>query len=95
MLSLTSGSTRKSIGLMIIGLVAFIVYLVFFGDLAGFLKLLSTVDTKNYAFFYSLAILCVVLSVFFDSMIWHSLLDALKVNIRFRKTCYTTGLVTL
>lgn len=85
MLSLTSGSTRKSIGLMIIGLVAFIVYLVFFGDLAGFLKLLSTVDTKNYAFFYSLAILCVVLSVFFDSMIWHSLLDALKVNIRFRK----------
>jgi uncharacterized protein (TIRG00374 family) len=85
MLSLTSGPSRKSIILMIIGLVAFITYLVFFSDFDDFVELLTTLNFANYAFFYSLAILFIVMAVFFDSLIWHSLLEALKVKIKFRK----------
>ena len=84
-MSLTFAQTRKSIVLMILGLIAFILYLLFFGDFAGFLRVLSTLDLTNYSFFYSLAILCVVMAVFFDSLIWHSLLDALKINIKLRR----------
>ncbi len=85
MFVLTAFPTRKSLGLMTVGLVVFILYLIFFGDFSGFIKVLSTLDLKNYALFYSLAILFVVLAVFFDSLIWHSLLDALNVNIKFRR----------
>ncbi len=77
--------TRKTILLMFIGLIAFITYLVFFGDLQGFLTLLSTLNLRDYALFYSLAILSVVLAIFFDSLIWYYLLDALAVKIRFRR----------
>ncbi|MCW4029746.1 MAG: flippase-like domain-containing protein [Candidatus Bathyarchaeota archaeon] len=76
---------RKSLALLAVGLVAFILYLLFFGDFAGFISLLSTLDLKNYAIFYSLAILAVVLAVFFDSLIWYNLLNALRVQIRFRR----------
>ncbi len=85
MFAVASGKSRKSIAVMALGLVAFIVYLFFFGDFAGFLNLLSTLDLQNYTLFYSLAILCVVLAVFFDSLIWHSLLEGLRIKIRFRK----------
>jgi uncharacterized protein (TIRG00374 family) len=84
-MSIAFTQTRKSIVLMILGLIAFILYLLFFGDFPGFLTLLSTLNFTNYAIFYSLAILCVVMAVFFDSLIWHSLLDALKINIKFRR----------
>jgi uncharacterized protein (TIRG00374 family) len=77
--------SRRSIGLMIVGLVIFILYLLFFGDFVGFIKVLSTLDLRNYALFYSLAIFSVVIAVFFDSLIWYSLLDALRVKIKFRK----------
>ncbi len=70
---------------MIVGLVAFLLYLYFFGDFQGFLTVLSTLDIGNYALFYSLAIFAVVLAVFFDSLIWYYLLDALTVKIRFRR----------
>ncbi len=70
---------------MLVGLVAFIVYLVFFGDLKGFIAILSTLDLRNYAIFYSLAIFSLVLAIFFDSLIWYFLLDALAVRIRFRR----------
>jgi uncharacterized protein (TIRG00374 family) len=85
MLGLTSFPIRRCAAIMAVGLVAFIVYLWFFGDFPGFIKVLSTLDLKNYAMFYSLAIFSVVLAVFFDSLIWHSLLDALNVNIKFRR----------
>ena len=69
MLNPTTFPTRRSIGLMIVGLVAFILYLLFFGDFVGFLKVLSTLDLRNYALFYSLAIFAIVLAVFFDSLV--------------------------
>lgn len=81
----TTFPTRRSISIMIVGLVAFILYLLFFGDFVGFLKVLSTLDLRNYALFYSLAIFAVVLAVFFDSLVWYSLLDALHAKIKFRK----------
>jgi uncharacterized protein (TIRG00374 family) len=77
--------SRKSVSIMLVGLVAFIVYLFFFGDFQGFLTLLSTLDLRNYALFYSLAIFALVLAVLFDSLIWYYLLDALAIKIRFRR----------
>ena len=77
--------SRKSIGLMIVGLVAFILYLLFFGDFNGFLTVLSTLNLTDYAVFYSLAIAAVVLAVFFDSLIWYYLMDGLKVKMKFRR----------
>ena len=85
MLSLTAGPTKKSIGLMLVGLVAFIVYLLFFGDFAEFLRIMGSLDLEKYTLFYSLAIFMVVLAVFFDSLIWHALLDGLRVKIKFRR----------
>ena len=70
---------------MIVGLVAFILYLLFLGDFKGFINVLITLDLKNYALFYSLAIFAIVLAVFFDSLVWYSLLDALHAKIKFRK----------
>jgi uncharacterized membrane protein YbhN (UPF0104 family) len=70
---------------MIVGLIAFILYLLFFGDIRGFINLLSTLDLKSYAFFYSLAIFAVFTAIFFDSLLWYTLLDALHVRIKFTK----------
>ncbi len=77
--------TRKSVALMIIGLIAFILYLIFFADFAGFLNILSKLNLTQYALFYSLAIFAVVLALFFDSLIWYYLLDALHVKMKFRR----------
>jgi uncharacterized protein (TIRG00374 family) len=70
---------------MVIGLIAFIVYLVFFGDFQGFLTVLSTLNMGEYALFYSLAIAAVLLTVFFDSLIWYYLMDGLNVKMKLRK----------
>jgi uncharacterized protein (TIRG00374 family) len=77
--------THRSIILILVGLATFILYLFFFGDFQGFLTVLGTLDLRNYAIFYCLAILAVVMAVFFDSLIWYYLLDALRIRIRFRR----------
>lgn len=76
---------RKNIVFMASGLVAFILYLWFFVGFDGLFSLLSSLNMYEYSLFFSLAIGALFLGVFFDSLIWHSLLDALSVKVKLRK----------
>ena len=70
---------------MMLGLVAFIIYLVYFVGIGSLIQLVSQLDLQKYSLFYSIAIAALVASVVFDSMIWHSLLEGLKVKLSLKK----------
>lgn len=76
---------RKSAILMLVGSIAFIAYLYFFIGIGSLFDLLSRLNLGQYSLYYSIAILALFLSVFFDSMIWHSLLQGIKVKMQLRK----------
>ena len=70
---------------MILGLVAFIAYLDFFVKFDSLIKLLTSLNLAQYSLYYSLAVLSLVLMVFFDSLIFYYLLQGLKVKIKLTK----------
>jgi len=70
---------------MLLGLVAFILYLVYFVGVSSLVQLVSQLDLQKYFLFYSIAIAALLASVVFDSMIWHSLLEGLKVKLSLKK----------
>lgn len=70
---------------MVLGLVAFILYLWLFVGFDGLFTLLSKLNVYQYSLFLALAVGAFVGSVIFDSLIWHSLLDSLSVKVRLRK----------
>jgi glycosyltransferase 2 family protein len=76
---------RKSVAFMVLGLVAFILYLWFFVGFDGLFTLLSKLNVYQYSLFFSLAVGSLFLAVVFDSLIWHSLLGSLSVKVKLRK----------
>jgi len=70
---------------MLLGLLAFIVYLTSFVGISSLFELISKLNFEQYSLYYSIAIAALFLSVIFDSMIWHSLLQGLKVKMQLRK----------
>jgi len=70
---------------MLLGLLAFVVYLTFFVGISSLFDLISKLNFAQYSLYYSIAIAALFLSVFFDSMIWHSLLRGLNVRMKLRK----------
>ncbi len=70
---------------MVLGLVAFILYLWFFVGFDGLFNLLSKLNVYQYSLFFSLAVISLFLAVIFDSLIWHSLLGSLSVKVKLRK----------
>jgi uncharacterized protein (TIRG00374 family) len=70
---------------MVLGLVAFILYLWFFVGFEGLFNLLSKLNVYQYSLFFSLAVISLFLAVIFDSLIWHSLLGSLSVKVKLRK----------
>ena len=69
---------------MIIGLIVFFLYLYFF---VGFKELLFVVENLNsadYVFYYSLAVVAMVLSVLFVAAAWQDLLKSLSVKVKLR-----------
>ncbi len=76
---------RRSVIFLLLGLAAFILYLWYFVGFDGLLLLLSKLNLYEYTLFFSAAIVALVLSVFFDSLIWHSLLKPLKVKLKLTK----------
>jgi uncharacterized protein (TIRG00374 family) len=76
---------RKSVAFMVLGLVAFILYLWFFVGFNGLFSLLSKLNAYQYTMFFSLAVISLFLAVVFDSLIWHSLLSSLSVKVKLRK----------
>ena len=79
-------SLRKSIALMLAGLLVFIIYLYFFVGFAEILGVLQKVNPINYALFYSLAIITIIGSMLFYSMTWQELLKILSVKIKLRES---------
>ncbi len=70
---------------MALGTVAFVLYLVFFIGIQSLFQLFSQLNFEQYSLYYSIAILALVLSVVFDSLIWHSLLKGLNVKLSLKK----------
>lgn len=78
-------SKHKSALMMLLGLAAFMLYLYFFVGISSLFELISKLNLEQYSLYYSIAIGALFLSVFFDSMIWHSLLKGLKVKMGLKK----------
>ena len=76
---------RKSVAIMFLGLVGFILYLYFFVGFNGLFTLLSKLNMEQYSLFFSLAVASLFLAVTFDTLIWHSLLGSLSVKSKFRE----------
>jgi len=70
---------------MLAGSIAFAAYLWFIVGVSSLFDLFSQLDLGKYSLYYSIAILALFMSVFFDSMIWHSLLQSMKVKMKLRK----------
>jgi len=69
---------------MVGGLVAFVIYLYFFIGIPKISRVLSDINSSQYAFYYSLALVCVLASVFVWSTAWNSILRTLSINISYR-----------
>ena len=78
-------SKHKNVLFMAFGLLAFIIYLTYFVGIGSLIELISSLNLADYSLYYSIAIGALLLSVFFDSMIWHSLLKGLSVKMKLRK----------
>jgi uncharacterized protein (TIRG00374 family) len=76
-------SIRRSILFMVVGLVVFIVYLYFFIGIPSIIEVLSGINTTQYAFYYSLAIVAVLGSVFFWAVAWNTILRTLSIRISY------------
>ncbi len=70
---------------MIVGLVVFVAYLYFFIGAEKILEVLRNVNSGQYAFFYALALVAVLASVFFWSAAWNTILRTLSVNVTYRR----------
>lgn len=70
---------------MIIGLVVFIFYLYFFIGIGEITRVLSNVNSGQYAIFYSLALAAVLASVFLWSAAWNAILRTLNVKVTYRR----------
>ncbi|MFQ6094920.1 MAG: lysylphosphatidylglycerol synthase transmembrane domain-containing protein [Candidatus Bathyarchaeia archaeon] len=91
-------SLRKSVILISAGFLVFVAYLYFFVGFSDILEVLEEVNPVNYLFYYSLAIIIVLVSMLFYSMTWHELLRILSVRIRLRESfiyCWIGSFVDL
>jgi len=70
---------------MIVGLVVFGFYLYFFIGFRQISMVLKNINSVQYAFYYSLALVGVLSSVFFWSAAWNSILRALSIKIAYRR----------
>ena len=69
---------------MVAGLVVFIIYLNFFIGIPKIIAVLNNINSTQYVFYYSLALVSVLASVFLWSTAWNSILRTLSINISYR-----------
>ncbi|UCF58323.1 MAG: flippase-like domain-containing protein, partial [Candidatus Bathyarchaeota archaeon] len=72
----------KSIPFLLIGLLVFVCYLYFFVDIP---EMIATIQSVN-PFYYSLAIIALLLDMLFYALTWHYFLLPLSVKTSFKKT---------
>jgi uncharacterized protein (TIRG00374 family) len=74
-------SVKKWVSLSaFLGFAVFLLYLYFYTDIVG----VASVIGRTNLFFYSMAFLCVLASVAFNALAWHSLLNSLKIKVDYR-----------
>lgn len=78
-------SVRRSFFFMIGGLVVLIIYLYFFIGIKDITFVLSHINSSQYAFYYSLALLAVMGSVFFWSAAWKTIMNRVSINVSYRR----------
>ena len=71
---------------MIAGLVVFAIYIVFFIGVNQIMLVLSHINSAQYIFYYSFALLAVLASVFFWSLGWNTILRRLSIKIPYRRS---------
>ena len=69
---------------MLVGLIVFLLYLYFFVGFQELFYVLESLNSADYALYYSLAITATILSVFFVAAAWHDLLNSLSVKTKLR-----------
>jgi len=78
-------SMKRSLLVMIVGLIVFAVYLYFFIGINEIFDVIKHINSVQYTFFYSLALLGVLSSVFFWSAAWNSILKSLSIHISYKR----------
>ncbi len=78
-------SEHKSSLMMLVGLLAFLVYLGVFVRFDSLMKFIESLNFEQYLLYYSVAVAALFLSVFFDSLIWYSLLEGLNAKMKLAK----------
>lgn len=76
----------RTIPLLVIGLTIFIVYLYFFVDIPEMLAIIQQIDL----FYYSLAIVVLLLNMMAYSLTWQCILGPLSIKVSFMKTMMIT-----
>jgi uncharacterized membrane protein YbhN (UPF0104 family) len=74
-------SARKSLLFMIVGLVAFSLYLYLFVGIGQLVSALETINTLDYVIFYTFAVCAVVLALFCWAASWKTILQKLSVEL--------------
>ena len=78
-------SLKKSLLIMVAGLVALALYLYFYIGVEQINLVLSRINSTQYVVFYSLALLAVLASVFFWSLAWNTILRRLSIHVSYRR----------
>jgi len=73
---------KRTLPFLLIGLLIFIGYLYFFVDIDEMITILKGINL----FYFSLAVVLLLLNTFFSSLAWQYFLRPLSVNVPFRKT---------
>ncbi len=75
-------SNRKSLLFIVVGLIAFGLYLYYFVGIQELFDVLRTLNTGKYVFFYALAIACGMLALFFWTASWKTVLQMFSVRLK-------------
>jgi uncharacterized protein (TIRG00374 family) len=78
-------SVKKSALFMIAGLIVFLIYLYFYIGIDQIEFVLKNVNSSQFAFYYSIALSAVLVSVFLWSVAWNSILRALSVHVSYKR----------
>jgi len=79
-------SLKRTVPLLLVGLIIFIGYLYFFVDIPEMLNVIQQIDV----FYYALAIVVLILNLFAYSLVWQYLLHPLSIKVGFIKTLLIT-----
>ncbi|MBS7648093.1 MAG: lysylphosphatidylglycerol synthase transmembrane domain-containing protein [Candidatus Bathyarchaeia archaeon] len=91
-------SSIRLVAFIIFGLLVFIIYLFLFIGFGDIIEVFRSVNPYEYAIYYSITIIAMVLSMLFYTMSWNNLMEALSINIGLKRAflyCWLGNFVDL